>query len=227
MRLSFVLVISLAFFLFSCSTSSETPSTDIIAVQQWTEQAELALQDGQPRKADSLMMLAVELLETIYDQDSTDQFVPERLAELHYQMGNFNSSVAWYARLIQQDSTNMNAMYQLGRGAIQIGDIKLAQIMFQQAISLDDSDTLSRRVVHELKLIGEEAYGYGNTLFAKGDTNSGSTYKIYGVSLLMTAFDIDSSRQDLAQRIVDYCYEIGDKESAGQYERWTGEMSNL
>ncbi|MEM6345513.1 MAG: hypothetical protein AAF927_16595 [Bacteroidota bacterium] len=199
----------------------------MLAVQQWTEQAALALEDGEPQKADSLYMLAVETLEMIYDQDSTNAEISVQLGELHYQMKNFNSGVAWYARAIQQDSANMIAMYELAKGSIQIGDIKLAQIMFQQAISLDESDTLSRRVVKELKLIGEEAYGHGNALYAKGDTHSGSTYKIYGVSLLMTAFDIDSSRQDLAQRIVDYCYEIGDEESAGQYSRWTGEMSNL
>lgn len=223
----FVLLYSLALILFACSPSSKKPSTDLLAVQQWTEQAQLAMQDGEPEKADSLLMLAVEALELSYDKDSTNSFASNKLGELHYQLRNFNSSVAWYARAIQQDSTNMNAAYQLARGAVQVGEIKLAQIMFQQAIGLDDSDTLSRRVVRELKLIGEEAYGHGNQLFAKGDTQSGSTYRIFGVSLLMTAFEIDSTRQDLAQRIVDYCYEIGDDESAGQYSRWTGEVSNL
>ncbi|MFK7926075.1 MAG: tetratricopeptide repeat protein [Bacteroidia bacterium] len=217
----FVLLYSLALIFVACSPSSEIPSTDLLAVQQWTEQAQLAMQDGEAEKADSLLMLAVESLESIYDKDSTSSSLPNKLGELNYQLRNFNSSVAWYARAIQQDSTNMTATYQLARGAVQIGEIKLAQIMFQQAISLDESDTLSRRVVQELKLIGEETYGHGNQLYAKGDTQSGNTYRIFGVSLLMTAFDLDSTRQDLAQRIVDYCYEIGDKESADQYSRWT------
>ncbi|MEL7340216.1 MAG: hypothetical protein AAGM67_06995 [Bacteroidota bacterium] len=218
-KVSLWLYISLA--LFSCQRSVQVPTSELQAIDMWLEQAQMASQDGQAIQADSLYGLAINGLEDLYALDTTDIGFAERLAELHYVVGNYNAGVAWYARVIQLDSLNMKAIYQLGRGAVQIGDTKLAHLMFEKAISMDDSDTLSRRVVQELKMIGEESYGYGSELHAKGDTSSGSSYQIFGLSLLMTAFEIDSSRTDLAQRIVDYCYEIGDTEAADRYARMT------
>jgi tetratricopeptide (TPR) repeat protein len=216
-RLAIVILIMFSFV--GCSQKKEDKAFNV-----FNEGVTLSLESGQQaesgnvEKANELNAKAIDKYKETLTIDNSHKIARSALGHSYYMQRDFKDGIHWFEEANKLD-TPMAANYrELGLCKINLGQIGEGKTDLEKAFEMDKGTEIKEITILDLVDIGHLAFEYGEGYETEGDKDKGLSYKRFSIEVLITAFDIDQTKKDIAKTISQYAYKIGDEPTTLKYK---------
>jgi tetratricopeptide (TPR) repeat protein len=172
---------------------------------------------GNFEKAIALNKQSIDKFKETLQLDSSHPLVRGALAHSLYMDKQFREAITWFEQANKISGDFAVNYREMGLCNVNVGQMQAGKSDIDKAFSMDTTKEIREITIQDLTDIGKLAFSYGDGYIQDGDTSKGKDYKLFSISVLMLAFQYDSSKKDIALTIADYADRSGDKETGRKY----------
>jgi tetratricopeptide (TPR) repeat protein len=217
------LLVVMIFIVTSCSQTREEKAFDV-----FNEGVTLSLtahqygESGRTKEANDLLTRAIEKYKETLRIDSTHGLARSVLGHSYYLLKKYREGVYWFEQANKLDTPMAQNYREMGLCKINMGQIPAGWQDLKRAFAIDGGKEIREATIADLTDIGHLAFEYGKAYEAEGAKEKGITYKRFSIGVLLTAFDIDTTKKEIAATISQYAEKIGEKSTAERYREIAG-----
>lgn len=216
--------LAVVFFTF-LSCNSQTPAQRAFKVFNEGVAFSLdAIQETDAAKAAALERKALGKYQQTLQIDSTHKLVRSAMGHSYYLLDDYAQAIRWFEASNRVDTASVASYRELGICRIALNRPEAGWRDLQTAFRLDSLSGTSRAAetkritADDLYNMGCQAFEYGETYEAQGSKEKAIGFKEFGLNVLFMAYDIESSRKDIAKAIADRAGRIGDSARQAHYQ---------
>jgi hypothetical protein len=99
-----------------------------------------------------------------------------------------------------------------------LGQISEGRADLEKAFDMDNGPEIKEITILDLIDIGHLAFEYGEGYDAEGNKDKSLSYKRFALGVLITAYNIDVTKRDIAKTIFQFAEKIGDETTMLKYK---------
>ena len=168
-------------------------------------------------KAAGLERQAIQKYEQVLTVDSTHGLVRSTMGHSYYLLNDYAKAIKWFEASNQVDTASASSYRELGI-CMETGWNDLHTAFHLESISgATDTSEIKKITADELDGMGRQAFEYGGTYETQGEADKATRLKEYGMNILFMAYEIESSRKDIAKAIAERAEKMGDTARHDKY----------
>ena len=174
-------------------------------------------------KAAGLERQAIQKYEHVLTVDSTHGLVRSTMGHSYYLLNDYAKAIKWFETSNQVDTASASSYRELGICKIALNELETGWNDLHTAFHLEsisgatDASEIKKITADELDGMGRQAFEYGETYETQGEADKATGFKEYGMNILFMAYEIESSRKDIAKAIAERAEKMGDTARHDKY----------
>lgn len=129
----------------------------------------------------------------------------------NYEIRNYDEALNWFNQAIKVEPEFAVNHQFLGLSQINKGQVEEGRMSIDKAFELDSSEEMKSHTIENLVDIGNLAYLYGEVYEKEGKMEEGKGYRLFGIRVLMMAFEYNNKDEEIGNMIEKYTKEVNDE----------------
>jgi tetratricopeptide (TPR) repeat protein len=169
-------------------------------------------QKGNYEKSEELNRKAIDKFIETLKVDSTNKLAPRALGHSYYLTKDYRNGIVWFEKAISIDSLTAINYIEYGLCKINLGDINNGRLVLEKAFNLDTSKEIRYLTIKDLFNISSLAFEYGTGYEKQGEKEKVLGYKQFSEGVLLTAYNLDSTNNDVIKKVAYVAEKLGDQQ---------------